>query len=313
MPMTKQTLTRQVQGILPVLHTPFLDGDQIDREGLRREIDWAFEQGCDGVVAAMVSEILRLTYDERLQLADDLVEMSSDRGVVVTSVGAESIHQAKIFANSAQRSGCHAVMAIPPISTSLPEDQLWRYFCEIADCVDLPLIVQDASSYVGGALSIELLVRLLERFGEDKLLFKPEAAPIGSNLSLLRDHTNGRAKVFDGSGGILLIDAYRRGIVGTMPGTDLLDGIVAIWNAMQQHDEGTAYRVFFPLSAIVHLQLQAGLDGFLAIEKYLMVKRGIFASDSRRAPFGWQLDRETRDEVDRLFEMLMHELQHPGQ
>ncbi len=303
-------MTHDISGVLPVIHTPFVAGDQIDREGLRREVDWAFDLGSDGVVAAMVSEILRLTHDERVQLTDDLVEMSAGRGVVVSSVGAESTKQAQLFARRAEQSGCHAVMAIPPIGTSLADDQLWRYFCEIAECVDLPLIVQDASSYVGGALSIDLFVRLLDRFGSDKILFKPEAAPIGPNLSALRDQSDGRAKVFDGSGGILLIDAYRRGIVGTMPGTDLLDGIVVLWRALQSGDEQLAYRVYFPICAIVNLQLQAGLDGFLAIEKYLMVKRGIFNDDSRRPPFAWQLDDETSAEVDRLFEMLATAIDH---
>jgi 4-hydroxy-tetrahydrodipicolinate synthase len=54
----------------------------------------------------------------------------------------------------------------------------------------------------------------------------------------------------------------------------------------------------------VALQLQAGLDGFLAIEKYLLVKRGIFTSDARRQPHSWSLDAETRAEVDRLIDML---------
>ena len=299
----------EVRGVLPVIHTPFVDGGEIDFECLKREVDWAYHVGCDGIVAAMVSEILRLTTDERQRLADQLVATSDDRGVVVTSVGAESTYQAQLLARSAQHSGCHAVMAIPPISTSLPEDELWRYFCQIADSIELPLIVQDASSYVGGTLSMDLLVRLLERYGEDKILFKPEAAPIGPNLSLLRDRTEGRARVFDGSGGILLIDAYRRGIAGTMPGTDLLDAIVALWRALQQGDEAKAYRLYFPICAIVNLQLQAGLDGFLAIEKHLMVRRGIFTSDSRRPPCGWQLDPETRDEVDRLFSILCETLQ----
>jgi 4-hydroxy-tetrahydrodipicolinate synthase len=303
-------MTHHIRGVLPVIHTPFIDGNQIDRESLQREVDWAFELGSDGVVAAMVSEILRLTYDERIQLTDDLVEMTAGRGVVVSSVGAESIKQSQHLARSAQQSGCHALMAIPPICTSLPDDELWRYFCEIAECVDLPLIVQDASSYVGGALSIALFVRLLDRFGADKILFKPEAAPIGPNLSALRDQSNGRAIVFDGSGGVLLIDAYRRGIAGTMPGTDLLDGIITLWRALQAGDDTTAYRVYFPICAIVNLQLQAGLDGFLAIEKYLMVKRGIFADDSRRPPFSWELDQETRAEVDRLFGMLMQAIDH---
>lgn len=298
-------MPHEVAGVLPVIHTPMIDGDEIDHESLRKEVDWAFEVGADGVVAAMVSEILRLTHDERVRLADELVELTADRGAVIFSVGSESIAQSRQLARRAQQSGCHAVMAIPPISASLPEDQLWRYFCEIAECVDVPLIVQDASSYVGGALTIDLFMKLLDRFGADKILFKPEAAPIGPNLSLLRDQSGGRAKIFDGSGGLLLVDAYRRGITGTIPGTDLLDGIVALWRALKSGDDEAAYRVYFPICAIVNLQLQAGLDGFLAIEKYLMVKRGIFANDSRRQPYSWELDQETRAEVDRLFEILM--------
>ena len=298
-------MPHEVAGVLPVIHTPMIDGDEIDHESLRKEVDWAFEVGADGVVAAMVSEILRLTHDERVRLADELVELTADRGAVIFSVGSESIAQSRQLARRAQQSGCHAVMAIPPISASLPEDQLWRYFCEIAECVDVPLIVQDASSYVGGALTIDLFMKLLDRFGADKILFKPEAAPIGPNLSLLRDQSGGRAKIFDGSGGLLLVDAYRRGITGTIPGTDLLDGIVALWRVLKSGDDEAAYRVYFPICAIVNLQLQAGLDGFLAIEKYLMVKRGIFTNDSRRQPYSWELDQETRAEVDRLFEILM--------
>ena len=56
------------------------------------------------------------------------------------------------------------------------------------------------------------------------------------------------------------------------------------------------------------LQLQAGLDGFLAIEKYLMVKRGLFPTARRRRPYGWELDAETAAEVDRLFERLRNEV-----
>ena len=82
-------------------------------------------------------------------------------------------------------------------------------------------------------------------------LFKPEAAPNGPTLSALRDATSGRATMFEGSGGIFLIDSFRRGIAGTMPGMDLLDGIVAIWKALRRGDEAAAYRVYFPVCALV--------------------------------------------------------------
>ena len=89
-----------------------------------------------------------------------------------------------------------------------------------------------------------------------------------------------------------------------MPGTDLLDGIVALWNALAEGDEDRTYQLSLPICGLVSLQLQAGLDGFLAIEKYLLKKRGIFANTLQRQPVGWQLDPETQAEVDRLFARL---------
>jgi 4-hydroxy-tetrahydrodipicolinate synthase len=89
-----------------------------------------------------------------------------------------------------------------------------------------------------------------------------------------------------------------------MPGMDLLDGIAALWAALKNNDDAKAYRIYFPICALVALQLQAGLDGFLAIEKYILVKRGLFTTDRRREPNSWSLDPETQSEVDRLLVML---------
>lgn len=297
-----------IRGVLPVLHTPLLEDETIDRDALAREIDWCYEVGADGVCGAMVSEVLRLTYTERLELTRLMSEITDGRGVVIASVGAESTRQALVYARQAEEEGCNAVMAIPPVTTAIPEAALWDYFATIARECALPLIVQDASSYVGNAITIDFYRRLLDEFGAEKIRFKPEASPIGPNLSALRDATAGQALIYDGSGGILLVDAYRRGITGTMPGVDLLDGIVALWNALRAGDDQATYRISFPISALVALQLQAGLDGFLAIEKYLLVKRGIFTSAQRCTPHAWDLDDETQAEVDRLFDLLMQAL-----
>ena len=65
-----------------------------------------------------------------------------------------------------------------------------------------------------------------------------------------------------------------------------------------------AYDVYFPLCALVALQLQAGLDGFLAVEKYVLKERGLFATDYRRKPYWFELDDETIAELDRLLAKL---------
>ncbi len=298
-------MPKSLHGVLPIVHTPFTDDDRIDRATLKREIDWAFTIGADGLGTGMVSEILRLTFDERIELTQLIAEYSAGRGVVFAAVGAESGKQALEFAIAAEKAGCDAVMAVPPQTTRLSAAGMLDYFSRIADGVSFAVIVQDASGYVGQPIPISVCVSLLERYGNEKIVFKPEASPIGPNLSALRDATAGQARIFEGSGGILLIDSYRRGISGTMPGMDLLDGIIKLWRALQCGDDATAYRVYFPICGIVALQLQAGLDGFLAVEKYLLKKRGLFPSVRRRQPSSWDMDAETALEVDRLFAILM--------
>jgi 2-keto-3-deoxy-L-arabinonate dehydratase len=290
--------------VLPVLQTPFTQERQVDAAVLHREIDWAFESGANGVVVAMVSEILRLSKRGRFELASMVCKAAEDRGLTVISVGAESAAEAVEFAKHAEGIGASAVMAIPPVSVSLGSAATGDYFAKVANSVAIPLIVQDASSYVGAPIDLNVYLNLLEQFGANRILFKPEASPLGPNLSKLRDATHGKARIFEGSGGINLVDCYRRGIVGTMPGMELLDGIVALWNALERGDEERIYQLSLPISALVALELQAGLDGFLAIEKYLLMKRGIFVNTIQLPPVSWELDPETRAEVDRLFARL---------
>ena len=291
---------RQIHGVLPIAHTPFLNDDSIDFESLRRQIDWAFAAGADGFATGMVSELLRLTFDERQKLTETLGSLAGDRGVFVAGVGAESTRQAIQYAQIAEKAGAAAVMAIPPLSTRSPAGAVRDYFVALAESVSVPVIVQDASGYVGQPIPLEVSLELLKRFGSDKIQFKPEATPIGPNLSALRNASGGAARIFDGSGGICLVDCARRGIVGTMPGMEFLPGIVALWRALQAKDEESIYRLYFPICALVSLQLQAGLDGFLAVEKYVLHQTGLFTTDHRRQPYGWSLDDETRQELDRL-------------
>ena len=145
--------------------------------------------------------------------------------------------------------------------------------------------------------------RLLDEFGPERVLYKPEASPIGPKLSELRDATGGRARVFEGTGGIALVDSFRRGIVGTMPGADLIRGLVPLWHALAAGDTARADHIHGPLAALI--SMQTSLDAFLAVEKHLLVRQGIFKNTLVRGPVGFRLDAETTREVDRLFDRMI--------
>lgn len=298
-----------LSGVLPVFQTPYLADETIDFETLGREIDWLFAQGSDGIVIAMVSEILRLSDHERGQLAKEACAFAAGKGPVIVSVGAESSHVAEAHARHAEECGAAALMAIPPVSIGVDENELSAYYHRLIETVAIPMVVQDASGYVGRPMSIGFQARLLDEFGPDRVLFKPEASPIGPRLSALRDATGGKARIYEGTGGIALVDSHQRGIHGTMPGADLVTAIVPLWRALEAGDLATAARLHEPLSALV--SLQTGLDGFLAVEKHLLCRQGVFRNEIVRGPRGFVLDAETRREADRLFDRLQEAIAQP--
>jgi dihydrodipicolinate synthase/N-acetylneuraminate lyase len=294
---------RELRGVLPVFQTPWLADETLDRETLKREIDWLYDCGADGIVMAMVSETLRLSSEEREELAAAACDLGKERGVVVISVGAESSKVAERYAKHAEISGADAVMAIPPVSIGIGEDELLAYYTRLIHAICIPVIVQDASGYVGKPMPIAMQAKLLDEFGPERVLYKPEASPIGPKLTELREATKGRARVFEGTGGIALVDSFKRGIVGTMPGADLIRGLVPLWQALRAGDVDKADRIHGPLTALV--SMQTSLDAFLAVEKHLLMRQGIFKSALVRGPVGFKLDDETKREVDRLFDRMI--------
>ena len=151
-------MPKQIAGVLPVVHTPFFEDETIDYESLQREIDWAYAQGADGYCTGMVSEILRLTSAERIELNGRLAELNAGRGVFVAGVGAESTRQASEYAHAAQQAGCDAIMAISPISTALPDSQLLEYFGALARQTQVPLVVQSCKTAMTPSLPVSFLL-----------------------------------------------------------------------------------------------------------------------------------------------------------
>lgn len=288
-------------GVLPVLQLPYHTDESIDWATLAREIDWAYENGAHGIVAAMVTEILRLTDSERDELTHRLVEFNAGRGPVVMSVGDESTVQAVRHVRHATAAGVDALMAIPPTATRALLSEKIRYYEAIIAATDLPVIVQDASGYVGEPLPVGTQADLHRRFGE-RVLFKPEAQPLGPNLSRLRDEGGEGLRVFEGSGGIALLDSHQRGICGTMPGTEIVWSIRAEWDALEAGDIRRATELQGLIAPLIFLQ--QGLDGFLSVEKALLHRQGVFPNRIVRGPVGFTLDPETEREAFRLFGLL---------
>ena len=289
-------------GVLTVLQTPLTDNDQIDEEIFEREVEWLITCGVDGVVLAMVSEVLRFSAEERRAQWQVVVRLLRGRIPLVASVGAESTAIATMLSRWALNDGVAALMATPPAALAYLPGEISSYYVAIIESVSCPVLVQDASNYLGQPLDVSLYVDLIDAYGQERVQFKPEAKPVKARLEALKSKSGGRARVFEGQGGADLMDTFPIGIVGTMPGAEIPWAVVALWKALTESNWKRARAIHAPLLKLV--SLQTTLDAYIAVEKYLLVKQGIFNSTRQRGPVGFVLSAETQAQIDIGFEEL---------
>ena len=293
---------KQLAGVFNVISTPLDNSDEIDQKILKQEIDWLIKCGSNGAVLAMVSEVLRFSASERRKQWQLSLEYLSDRIPLVVSVGAESSAIAVGLAKDAQKDGATAVMATPPSAFVASADEVKNYYQRIIEAVDITVIVQDASNYLGAPIELDTYVELIDKYGDERVQFKPEAKPVKDRLTQLNKISNNRARVFEGQGGIDLLDTHPLGVKGTMPGAEVPWAIVGLWNALEKKDLSTAKAIHTPLAKLI--SYQTTLDAYVAVEKYLLVKQGVFVNTNQRGPVGFKLDEQTKNKIDLAYSEL---------
>jgi 4-hydroxy-tetrahydrodipicolinate synthase len=293
-----------LRGVFPVFQTPFAENESIAFDELEREIEWVALQGVHGVTFGMVSEALRLSDAERKAVIHAVSETAGAHGLpCIASVGAESTRSALARIDDALEAGASALMAAPPLLAGHDEAQVEAYFRALLQHSPVPLVVQDASGYVGQSLSIAMQARLFDEFGAH-VMFKPEAVPVAPTLEALLAATGRKAQILEGMGGAALAETHGGGVVGSMPGAEVCWAVLAMWNALEAGDVARAAEISAPLSKMI--AMQDDLDSFVVCEKYLLVEQSVLTSGTARTPLGFTLDAAGRARLSTLLEELQH-------
>ena len=199
-------------------------------------------------------------------------------------------------------------MATPPAIFPATSLEIYDYYSAIIDATNIPLIVQDASNYMGQPLELELYGDLIKKYGTERVQFKPEAKPVKERVAALQEIAHGQAKIYEGQSGIDLLDTHPLGLAGTMPGGEIPWAIIKLWDCLEEKNLDQARKIHGLISKLV--AFQKTIDGYVAVEKYLLVKQGIFTSTRQRGPVSTILTDEVKSEIDKIFEQLKTLIQH---
>ena len=115
-------MARGWRGVFTIPVTPFDERGELDRESLKREVDWCVRAGAHGIVAPVnASEGPSLTDEERREVTKIVVETTAGRIPTVIGVSATGVQSSLQFTRWARELGADAVMAMPPYGARITD------------------------------------------------------------------------------------------------------------------------------------------------------------------------------------------------
>jgi 4-hydroxy-tetrahydrodipicolinate synthase len=149
-------------GALVAIVTPFIDG-RIDEQGLIDLIEFQIENGTHGIVpCGTTGESATIDFDEHKQVIDLTVKTVNGRVPVVAGTGANNTLEAIELTESAKQSGADAVLSVVPYYNKPDQEGMYLHFREIAEKVDIPMILYNVPGRTVVSMQPETAARLAE-------------------------------------------------------------------------------------------------------------------------------------------------------
>ena len=278
--MPPEKIPGSMQGVFPILVTPFDEQGRIDEESLRRLIDFNIEAGVHGLGVALGSEIFKLSEAERDEVTGIVVSQVRQRVPVVINTGAPGTDLAVQYSRRAQELGADALMVIPPNWMPASPPEVLEYYEAISAAVQIPIFLQDVPS---APIPVGLARQIAERCEQVRYI-KVETVPITVKVADMVAQAGDKLTVFGGAGGGYFIEEMRRGSMGTMPFCSQPEAFVQVWNLVQSGDETTARTLFDQIIAPISRIAAQGAGIFYHVHKELLRRRGIIATNKVRSP-----------------------------
>ncbi|MEM4724858.1 MAG: 4-hydroxy-tetrahydrodipicolinate synthase [Candidatus Hadarchaeum sp.] len=142
----------QPRGVMPALVTPFTADEEVDEAALRALVRFVLPH-VDGVVpCGTTGEFVYLTPDEQKRIIEIVVDEVAGRVPVVAGASAASTKQAVQLARAAQEVGASACLVVTPFFLHPADKGIYQHFYEIANAVDLPIILYNIPQVVDAYL-----------------------------------------------------------------------------------------------------------------------------------------------------------------
>lgn len=161
-------MNEKFKGIFPALLTPFDGQDRVDTEVLGRLVDYNLQKGVDGFyVAGSTAEVFLLDAKERLAVMETVSSRAGGKCTLIAHIGCISTKQAIEYAREAKEMGYDAISSVAPFYYKFSFEEIRRYYFDIVDAVDLPMLIYNFPAFSGVNLTTD---NIREFLADDRFL-----------------------------------------------------------------------------------------------------------------------------------------------
>ncbi|HWB54666.1 MAG TPA: dihydrodipicolinate synthase family protein [Tepidisphaeraceae bacterium] len=264
----------RLDGIVPVIPTPFDSAEELDIDSLKAAVEFAGSRRLAGMcLPAYGSEFYKLSDDERKRVVGIAIEHNNGRIPVVAQANHPSAKVAADVARQYEAMGADVISFAIPRLFAVTSDDLQNYCERIIRAVSCPVLLQDFNPG-GPTVSVDFLVELKRRC--DNLAFvKLEEPMLVEKLAAIHDRLGEELGLLTGWGGCYLMQGLSVGSCGAMPGLAVCDVLDRVVKHRAEGQIDPAFKVFAGVLPYLNYSLE-NFEAFLQIEKRFLMRRGIF-------------------------------------
>jgi 4-hydroxy-tetrahydrodipicolinate synthase len=242
----------KLHGVIVMVHTPFNDDFSIDYSGLRNVVRGLCDDGVQGLmVCGTGGEFGSLTIEERKKIAEVVIVEVGNRVPIIVHVGHSNMSEVHYLAEHAQKTGAPAVMCLPPYLLSPPQEDIYRYFAEIAKRLDIDVMIYNNPGRTGITIDPATIIRLAK--GEGIRYLKDSARNLRHTSDIIQGV--GDAMVVLSGEADLFLPILALGAKGgiTVPSLIVPRKVIEMYNAAIEGNMEQARKIHYQVMELIHV------------------------------------------------------------
>ena len=276
-----------LEGIAPILFTPFDENGEIDAPGLRNILRFEFDGGVHAIgINGFASEAYKMTDDERLENVKIIAGEMANALPLIIGIAPNSTESAIRQARQLVPYHPAALMTLPPPTMDNGVQSFVDFYVDLGAASDVPIIVQQSPhipQYSHCELPAVALAEIADR-APNVQYYKIEGPGSAAKMKELAPLLGDETRMFGGGGGITVLDELQSGAAGLIPGVGFNEIFLEAWEKWTLGDTDAVGSIIQAGQALIRAVSGHGHEYSLHMRKQLMKRYGYIQSAYVRRP-----------------------------